>query len=68
MEVTETETATFETEISEDDLHAIWKLKGEMLHPSAVRVDGETRDRHESEKEVLDIKSSFIKRFMDVCY
>lgn len=37
VEVTETETATFETEISEDDLHAVWKLKGETLHSSAVR-------------------------------
>ncbi|KAA8595409.1 hypothetical protein FQN60_012544, partial [Etheostoma spectabile] len=37
VEVTETETAKFETEISEEDLHATWKLKGEMIHPSAVR-------------------------------
>lgn len=37
VEVTETETAKFETEISERDIHATWKLKGETLHPSAVR-------------------------------
>ena len=37
VEVTETETAKFETEISEEDLHATWKLKEETLHPSAVR-------------------------------
>lgn len=38
VEVTETETAKFETEISEEDIHATWKLKGETLHPSAVRT------------------------------
>lgn len=38
VEVTETETAKFETEISESDIHATWKLKGEALHPSAVRL------------------------------
>lgn len=37
VEVTETETAKFEIEISADDLHATWKLKGETLMPSAVR-------------------------------
>lgn len=36
MEVTETETAKFETEISEDDVHGNWQLKGEALHQSAV--------------------------------
>ncbi|KAG7233679.1 hypothetical protein INR49_006716 [Caranx melampygus] len=43
VEVTETETATFETEISEADLHATWKLKGETLLPSAeveIKEDG----------------------------
>lgn len=39
MEITETETAKFETEISESDIHATWKLKGEALHPSAVRLE-----------------------------
>lgn len=39
VEVTETETAKFETEISESDIHATWKLRGEALHPSAVRPD-----------------------------
>lgn len=36
IEVTETETAKFETEISEDDVHGNWKLKGEALHQSPV--------------------------------
>lgn len=36
IEVTETETVKFETEISEDDVHGSWKLKGETLHTSAV--------------------------------
>lgn len=40
MEVTETETAKFETEISEEDIHGTWKLKGDALHPSAVRMGG----------------------------
>ena len=31
VEVIETETARFETEISEEDIHANWKLKGEAL-------------------------------------
>lgn len=38
VEVTETETARFETEISEEDVHGHWKLKGEALHQSPVRV------------------------------
>lgn len=38
VEVIETETAQFEIEISEEDIHATWKLKGETLHPSAVRA------------------------------
>lgn len=38
MEVIETETARFETEISEEDVHANWKLKGEALHPSPVSI------------------------------
>lgn len=38
VEVTETETAKFETEISEEDVHGNWKLKGEALHQSAVSV------------------------------
>lgn len=42
VEVTETETAKFETEISESDIHATWKLKGETLHPSAVRLKTDT--------------------------
>lgn len=42
VEVTETETAKFETEISESDIHATWKLKGETLHPTAVRLETDT--------------------------
>lgn len=42
VEVTETETAKFETEISEEDIHATWKLKGETLHPSPVRPPKES--------------------------
>lgn len=38
VEVTETETARFEIEISEDDVHGNWKLKGEALHQSPVRT------------------------------
>ena len=38
VEVTETETARFETEISEEDVHGHWKLKGEALHQSPVRL------------------------------
>ena len=38
VEVTETETATFETEIDEVEIHANWKLKGEVLLPSTVRT------------------------------
>jgi len=36
VEVTETETARFETEISEEDVHGHWKLKGDALHQSPV--------------------------------
>lgn len=36
VEVTETDTAKFETDISEEDVHGNWKLKGEALHQSAV--------------------------------
>lgn len=42
VEVTETETAKFETDISESDIHATWKLKGETLHPTAVRLETAT--------------------------
>lgn len=54
VEVMETETARFETEISEDDIHANWKLKGEallqtpvrlFLNLSALRRDGVRRSR-----------------------
>lgn len=38
VEVTETESAKFETEISEEDVHGNWKLKGESLHQSAVSL------------------------------
>ncbi|MCJ8732914.1 hypothetical protein PDJAM_G00216380, partial [Pangasius djambal] len=35
VEVFDGETARFEVEISEDDIHGQWKLKGEVLTPSA---------------------------------
>lgn len=35
-EVYEGETARFEVELSEDDVHGQWKLNGEVLSPSAV--------------------------------
>ena len=38
VEVTELETAKFETEISEGNLHGNWKLKGEALLQSSVRL------------------------------
>lgn len=37
VEVTEKEDASFETEISEDDIPGEWKLKGEVLTRSPVR-------------------------------
>lgn len=37
VEVTEKEDASFETEISEDDIPGQWKLKGEVLTRSPVR-------------------------------
>lgn len=36
VEVIETETAHFDTEISEEGVHANWKLKGETLNESPV--------------------------------
>lgn len=47
VEVTETETAKFETEISESDIHATWKLRGEALHPSAVRLEPDSESGRE---------------------
>lgn len=35
-EVLEGETARFEVELSEDDVHGQWRLNGEVLSPSAV--------------------------------
>lgn len=35
-EVFDGETARFEVELSEDDVHGQWKLNGEVLGPSAV--------------------------------
>lgn len=35
-EVFDGETARFEVELSEDDVHGQWKLSGEVLSPSAV--------------------------------
>lgn len=39
MEVIEKEDAMFETKISEDDVPGEWKLKGEVLIRSPVRMD-----------------------------
>lgn len=36
VEVFDGETARFEVELSEDDIHGQWKLNGEVLSPSAV--------------------------------
>lgn len=38
VEVFDGETARFEVELSEDDVHGQWKLNGEVLSPSAVRL------------------------------
>uniref|UniRef100_A0AAY5K7F1 non-specific serine/threonine protein kinase n=1 Tax=Esox lucius TaxID=8010 RepID=A0AAY5K7F1_ESOLU len=46
VEVTETEIAKFETEISEDDVHGHWKLKGEALHQSPDCEIKEEGTRH----------------------
>lgn len=37
VELFDGETARFEVEISEDDVHGEWKLKGDVLRPSSVR-------------------------------
>lgn len=37
VELFDGETARFEVEISEDDVHGQWKLKGDVLSPSSVR-------------------------------
>lgn len=36
-EVFDGETARFEVELSEDDVHGQWKLNGQVLDPTAVR-------------------------------
>lgn len=36
VELFDGETARFEVEISEDDVHGQWKLNGEVLSPSSV--------------------------------
>lgn len=38
VELFDGETARFEVEISEDDVHGQWKLNGDVLSPSSVRV------------------------------
>lgn len=38
VELFDGETARFEVEISEDDVHGQWKLNGEVLSPSPVRI------------------------------
>lgn len=39
VELFDGETARFEVEISEDDVHGQWKLNGEVLSRSSVRSD-----------------------------
>lgn len=39
VEVFDGETARFEVEISEHDIHGQWKLKDEVLTPSAVSME-----------------------------
>lgn len=39
VEVFDGETARFEVEISEDDIPGQWKLKDEVLTPSAVSME-----------------------------
>lgn len=39
VEVFDGETARFEVELSEDDVHSQWKLNGDILCPSAVCVN-----------------------------
>lgn len=50
VEVTEKEDAAFETEISEDDVPGEWKLRGEVLSRSPVRL---TFDHNTVQKEHL---------------
>lgn len=38
VELFDGETARFEVEISEDDVHGQWKLNGDVLSPSPVSV------------------------------
>jgi len=38
VELFDGETARFEVEISEDDVHGQWKLQGELLSASPVRL------------------------------
>lgn len=42
VELFDGETARFEVEISEDDVHGQWKLNGEVLSPSSVRTNKQT--------------------------
>lgn len=39
VELFDGETARFEVEISEDDVHGQWRLNGDILSRSSVRVD-----------------------------
>lgn len=39
VELFDGETARYEVEISEDDVHGQWKLNGEVLSRSSVRFD-----------------------------
>lgn len=60
VEVVEKEEATFDTEISEDDVVGEWKLRGQVLTRSPVRVclwagimnTGVTRKKSQSDTRV----------------
>lgn len=53
VEVVEKEEATFDTEISEDDVVGEWKLRGQVLTRSPVRVNtGVTRKKSQSDTRV----------------
>lgn len=54
VEVFDGETARFEVELSEDDVHGQWKLNGEVLSPSAVRLIKISVSRY------LVVRSTFI--------
>lgn len=68
VEVIETETARFETEISEEDVHANWKLKGEALHPSPVSLVPFTTNIIFDFISKLNLKSTCEKYMLEGAY